>query len=155
MNFPQSCKHLRVYAFFETTEGTWKSYKDKVYSISGRKKEFTLTALNVNIKPYLDKPGAKTAGNILGIRRTSAVIGRKTHLFLAETTLPQRIENYYTKFIFNKQRGGGTAARAGSLSSVQCVQLAWVIVWQTINCVRLEKKTTYINKNVSIYIVFF
>lgn len=51
--FPDGCKHLRVYAFFQTKGGAWKSYKDKVYSVNGRKKEITLTALNVNIKPYL------------------------------------------------------------------------------------------------------
>eukprot|EP00752_Nemacystus_decipiens_P008037 g7182.t1 len=50
--FPEDCKHLRVYGFFQAKDGTWKSYKDKVYSLNGRKKEFTLTALNVNIKPY-------------------------------------------------------------------------------------------------------
>ncbi|CAN0101489.1 unnamed protein product [Pylaiella littoralis] len=51
--FPENCKQLRVYAFFQAKDGTWKPYKDKVYSINGRKKEITLTALNVNIKPYL------------------------------------------------------------------------------------------------------
>lgn len=37
----------------QAKDGTWKPYKDKVYSLNGRKKEFTLTALNVNIKPYV------------------------------------------------------------------------------------------------------
>ncbi|CAN0120515.1 unnamed protein product [Laminaria digitata] len=53
VNFPVGCKHLRVYAFFQAKDGTWKSYKDKVYSVGSRKRKFTLTALNVNIKPYL------------------------------------------------------------------------------------------------------
>ncbi|CAN0201297.1 unnamed protein product [Scytosiphon promiscuus] len=51
--FPEGCKQLRVYGFFQAKDGTWKAYKDKVYSINGRKKEFTLTALNANIKPYM------------------------------------------------------------------------------------------------------
>lgn len=45
--------HQRVSLFLQAKDGTWKSYKDKVYSLNGRKKEFTLTALNVNIKPYV------------------------------------------------------------------------------------------------------
>eukprot|EP00904_Undaria_pinnatifida_P003207 jgi/Undpi1/12888/HiC_scaffold_7.g02554.m1 len=53
VNFPENCKQLRVYAFFQAKDGTWKSYKDKVYSIGRRKRQFTLTALNANIKPYL------------------------------------------------------------------------------------------------------
>lgn len=53
VNFPENCKHLRVYAFFQAKDGTWKSYKDKVYSVGRRKRKFTLTALNANIKPYL------------------------------------------------------------------------------------------------------
>ncbi|CAM9714638.1 unnamed protein product [Ectocarpus sp. 6 AP-2014] len=52
--FPEGCKNLRVYAFFQAKDGqTWKSYKDKVYSVNGRKREYTLTALNANIKPYI------------------------------------------------------------------------------------------------------
>ena len=51
--FPEECNQLRVIAFFEGKDGKWKSYKDKVYSITnGRKKEFILTALNANIRPY-------------------------------------------------------------------------------------------------------
>ena len=43
----------RCRVFLQAKDGAWKPYKDKVYSLNGRKKKITLTALNVNIKPYV------------------------------------------------------------------------------------------------------
>lgn len=49
--FPVGCQELRVYAFFEE-DGQWQFYKNKLYSIAPRNRNFQLTALRSNILPY-------------------------------------------------------------------------------------------------------
>lgn len=50
--FPEDCKDLRVYGFFEAEKGEWQLFKDKVYSIAWLRKKITLTALDGSISPY-------------------------------------------------------------------------------------------------------
>lgn len=58
--FPADCEEVRVFGFFERGGGEWQCYKNKVYSISRRKKNMLLTALNSNIAPYADKKSPAT-----------------------------------------------------------------------------------------------
>lgn len=51
VRFPNGCRDLRVYGFFEE-EGEWRLFKDKRYSIGWFSKVITLTALDKSISPY-------------------------------------------------------------------------------------------------------
>lgn len=51
--FPARCHEVRVYGFFEVN-GQWRRFKDKVYSIARKKKDFHITALTSNIVPYAE-----------------------------------------------------------------------------------------------------
>lgn len=50
--FPKNCKALRVYAFSRNRNGTWKRYMDKLLSMPGRNKKFTITGLDSSIDLY-------------------------------------------------------------------------------------------------------
>lgn len=50
--FPKNCKALRVYAFSRNHNGTWKRYMDKLLSMPGKKKKFTITGLDSSINLY-------------------------------------------------------------------------------------------------------
>lgn len=56
--FPAGCRHVRLYGFYES-DGEWQPYKDKVYSIALRNKNFRVNASTAGITPHagLDQNG--------------------------------------------------------------------------------------------------
>lgn len=52
IRFPDKCKELRVYGYFQRENGAWIRYKDKVYTIGRFKNDFFLTAVDSSIEPY-------------------------------------------------------------------------------------------------------
>lgn len=49
--FPAGCRHVRLYGFYERG-GEWQEYKDKVYSIALRNRNFRVTASTAGITPH-------------------------------------------------------------------------------------------------------
>lgn len=50
--FPAGCQHLRVYGFYEQRDGEWRRYKDKVFSIARRNRNFRVTASTATIAAH-------------------------------------------------------------------------------------------------------
>ena len=53
VQFPDGCKELRVYGYFKQEDGVWTLYKEKVYSIGRYRTDYSLTAVNSSIAPYI------------------------------------------------------------------------------------------------------